>query len=505
MATSISDRLRVPNRAGGWITLRTPALWVLLVLAALAFWLASAKTVTITVDGMAQQMTTHRRTVGALLIDAGLLLNKHDRVTPALDAALAQNGAITVVRARPYQIVADGRVFQTASWGTSAQEVLQDAAIGVDPYDRVRVNGVYAALGAQLPVAEREHLPATYQRDGVWSGMRVEPVQLQLERAVPITIDEGGLPYELRTTAQTVGEALRQADVLVYLGDRVDPRLGSEVVPGLRVRIQRSIPVTVHVDGRFVKTRTRASTVGGALAELKVGLIGMDQVDPPVSADLLDGMNIAITRLREDIAVEEEIVPFETVYVPDPNLPIDTQELAHAGAEGITRQRYRVAYVDGQEVSQTLEDSWVAQEPAERQIAYGQKIEAQSITGADGRAVTYWRHIRMYATSYSAGTAGVSTSSPTFGRTFTGDIMRQGIVAVDPRIIPLHSQVYIPGYGIGDALDTGSAIRARIIDLGYEDATLTTWNRWVDVYLLWPPPPDYQITWVLPNYPRLPE
>ena len=59
------------------------------------------------------------------------------------------------------------------------------------------------------------------------------------------------------------------------------------------------------------------------------------------------------------------------------------------------------------------------------------------------------------------------------------------------------SDVYVRGYGVGSALDTGSAVRARRVDLGYDDDNLVLWNRWVDVYLLWPPPPDYQITWVL--------
>ena len=80
-----------------------------------------------------------------------------------------------------------------------------------------------------------------------------------------------------------------------------------------------------------------------------------------------------------------------------------------------------------------------------------------------------------------------------------------GIVAVDPKIIPLRSQVYIPSYGFGDALDTGSAVRSRRIDLGYSDANLVLRRGWIDVYLLWPPPPSYQITWVIPNYPVLPK
>ncbi|MCB0081909.1 MAG: 3D domain-containing protein, partial [Caldilineaceae bacterium] len=137
-------------------------------------------------------------------------------------------------------------------------------------------------------------------------------------------------------------------------------------------------------------------------------------------------------------------------------------------------------------------------------IAYGQRIEPQTATMHDGTVITYWRKIRMLASSYSAGTSGVAQSNPWYGRTYTGDQMRKGVVAVDPKIIPMRSQVYIANYGIGDALDTGSAIRARRIDLGYDDDNLELWNRWIDVYLLWPPPPSYQITWVLPNYPRVP-
>ncbi len=111
----------------------------------------------------------------------------------------------------------------------------------------------------------------------------------------------------------------------------------------------------------------------------------------------------------------------------------------------------------------------------------------------------------MFASSYNAGTAGVSPNASNYGRTFTGDPMRYGIVAVDPAIIPLRSQVYVSGYGMGDALDTGGAIRARRIDLGFDDSNLELWNKWVDVYLLWPPPNSSQITWVLPNWPRPPQ
>ena len=65
----------------------------------------------------------------------------------------------------------------------------------------------------------------------------------------------------------------------------------------------------------------------------------------------------------------------------------------------------------------------------------------------------------MLATSYSASTAGTPKTAPYYGRTALGWPMRFGIVAVDPTVVKLGSRVYVPGYGIGDAGDTGSAIK----------------------------------------------
>jgi len=262
--------------------------------------------------------------------------------------------------------------------------------------------------------------------------------------------------------------------VILYLGDRVQPSLGSAVTANLDVYIQRSVPVSLLVDGRQVKTRTQGETVADALSDLGVVLTGMDRVEPPLETKLYNNLKIAVTRVSEDVVVEEQIAPFETVFVPDPNLPIDTQQVLATGAEGITRTRYRIRYENGEPVSRVLEDTWLAQEPADRRIAYGQKIEPRTETMSDGTVITYWRKIRMLATSYTAQSAGGN-------RTRTGDVVRQGVVAVDPRLIPLRSQVYVPGYGVGDALDTGGGIISRRIDLAYESSSFVSWRRWMSI------------------------
>ena len=64
------------------------------------------------------------------------------------------------------------------------------------------------------------------------------------------------------------------------------------------------------------------------------------------------------------------------------------------------------------------------------------------------------------------------------GKTASGVPVRKGVVAVDPRLIPLGTRLHIPGYGPGLAADVGTAIKGRIIDLWFPStAQARKWGR----------------------------
>jgi 3D (Asp-Asp-Asp) domain-containing protein len=256
----------------------------------------------------------------------------------------------------------------------------------------------------------------------------------------------------------------------------------------------------VNADGHRLRTRTRGETVGDALVDLGVFAVGSDRVTPSLESRLVDHMEIAVTRVRESILVEREVIPYDFIMVPDDGLEIDHQRLARQGQDGEFRTRYRLVEEDGVEVVREMTDAWVAAEPVTRVTAYGRQLISRPLETPDG-AVSYWRKIRMYATSYSPARSGTPKSAPWYGRTRLGLNLRKGIVAVDTSVIPLRSRVYVPGYGIAIAGDTGGGVRGKWIDLGFEDHDYESWHRWVDVYVLDPPPAARQIRWVLPNYP----
>jgi 3D (Asp-Asp-Asp) domain-containing protein len=83
-------------------------------------------------------------------------------------------------------------------------------------------------------------------------------------------------------------------------------------------------------------------------------------------------------------------------------------------------------------------------------------------------------------TAYTAGPAstGKRPGDPGYGLTFVGLPVHTGVAAVDPTVIPLGSILYVPGYGLAAALDTGSAVQGWHVDVFLLDAAAAhAWGR----------------------------
>jgi 3D (Asp-Asp-Asp) domain-containing protein len=75
--------------------------------------------------------------------------------------------------------------------------------------------------------------------------------------------------------------------------------------------------------------------------------------------------------------------------------------------------------------------------------------------------VNYHTSLTVEATAYSSEQPNLSNY------TSIGLFVRQGIVAVDPSVIPYGTHLYIEGYGFGVAGDKGGAIKGHKIDLAF--------------------------------------
>ncbi|TFE04210.1 hypothetical protein E2626_00200 [Jeotgalibacillus salarius] len=96
------------------------------------------------------------------------------------------------------------------------------------------------------------------------------------------------------------------------------------------------------------------------------------------------------------------------------------------------------------------------------------------------------------ATGYTAGieSTGKEPGDELYGITFSGVQVKRDLystIAADPKVFPIGTVMFIPGYGYGVVADTGSAIKGDIIDL-YFDTVDEVFNEWgkqdVEVYVL---------------------
>lgn len=92
--------------------------------------------------------------------------------------------------------------------------------------------------------------------------------------------------------------------------------------------------------------------------------------------------------------------------------------------------------------------------------------------------------LKVTATGYTAGyeSTGKTAKHPEYGITYSGVKVRRdknavSTIAADPKVLPLGSILYIPGYGYGIVADTGSAIKGRKIDL-YFSTTKQVYKEW---------------------------
>lgn len=297
-------------------------------------------------------------------------------------------------------------------------------------------------------------------------------------KTVNLMVD--GEKKQVKTFESNVAKVLNEAHVILSEADEVIPSESEKLKEGMEIKIIRAFGVQVQVDGQEKQVLTTKKKVEDILTQSGIELGEKDKTEPEREVVLAQGQGIKVIRVKQETLTEKCLIAFETDKRNDSSMLRGTQKVLKKGAQGEKEITYLITYEDGKETQREEQSENVIREPERQILAIGTKYPGGYILTSRGDT-KYRRMVSMTATAYAPNTRTAPNSY-----TYLGMKATKGVVAVDPKVIPLRSRVYIPGYGIAIAGDIGGAIKGNRIDLCFDTygEAMSYGRRRVKVYVL---------------------
>lgn len=189
-----------------------------------------------------------------------------------------------------------------------------------------------------------------------------------------LTINDDGFQYKIITEAISVNEALAKNNVSLGEGDELFPQGNTEILPGMKIFINRPAKVQILVDGETKEKLSFVKTVSDVILENNITLSHLDRVEPPPETNLNNDLMIVITRIKTEQVAEEETIEFSKIEQKDNKIDWGEKVVTQKGEEGIREIIYKIDYENGKQVKKTKLNSKIISSPKPEITKIGTKI-----------------------------------------------------------------------------------------------------------------------------------
>ena len=241
------------------------------------------------------------------------------------------------------------------------------------------------------------------------------------------------------------------------------------------ITVQRNNALTVVYGGEAKQIRIEDDTVADLLSRAGIPTGEDYHVSVDLTAQPVDGMQITVDHHvinREVYTVE---VPFETEEVSNPYLPEGKRIVTTEGVTGQQLCTADVEYLNTQEISRTVISKETVRDVQNEVVSVGtgESVGQQNgpvigdgyIILPSGEVLTYYKTDTFKATAYTMYDEGCNETTATMTP------VHWGVVAVDPRVVPYGTRMFIVNadgsfvYGLATAEDCGGGIKGKRLDL----------------------------------------
>lgn len=259
------------------------------------------------------------------------------------------------------------------------------------------------------------------------------------------------------------------------------------------VNIARAFNVKLTADGKTIDVPIARGTVADVLTKAAVSVSDVDLMNIGLTEAVAPTTSIVIQRVTYNEVTSESAIPFQTTTTTSAKKLKGTETVTTQGQDGVLSTVTKNTYIDGVLSTSAVLSQTTIKEPVTKVVTVGTAYRSTvsqiapasfALTG-DGVPVSYSKVLTGKSAAYSAGPGA---------RTASGRPAAVGNVAVDPKIIPYGTKLYITStdgkhvYGYAVASDTGGALRSGRIIVDLFMATTAECNKWgiqqVNIYVL---------------------
>ncbi len=283
---------------------------------------------------------------------------------------------------------------------------------------------------------------------------------------------DGKTIKQSRLLPTTVGALLEKQGITLGKHDATEPSVDAVIKEDVTISVIRAVEVQIVADGNTIPLTTVPVSQAEAVTKAGIQLGEKDFIQDETIFPVVEGQTIHVVRVTEQYEQEQREIPFTTQRRLDSTLERGITRTLQQGVVGQATDTVAITYYDGQEVNRRVVSSEIIQEPQPCIVAEGNLTNVSR----GGQRIVFRHAYEMEASAYTY----------SGNRTATGKHPAVGLIAVDPSVIPLGTQLYVEGYGYAVAADTGGAIKGHKVDLFFESVSeCMNWGkRKVKVYVL---------------------
>ncbi|MFT4415970.1 ubiquitin-like domain-containing protein [Fredinandcohnia humi] len=291
-----------------------------------------------------------------------------------------------------------------------------------------------------------------------------DDMKVSWQAAIPVELVIDNKSKKVWTTVNTVGALFKNENITLSEFDKVNPGLDANLKKDMKVVIDKAFPLTLNDGGIEKQVWSTSTTVADFLKGQNVTLNELDRVEPGMEEKITADSVVNVIRVEKVTDVVEESIAFAVVKKKDNNIDKGKEKVVSAGEEGKVAKHFEVILENGKEVSRNLVKTETLKESKQKVVAVGTREIVRQVSRGTGEVA---KEFYVSSTAYTAYCNGCS------GYTATGINLRANpnikVIAVDPRVIPLGTKVYVEGYGYAIAADKGTNIKGNKIDVFFPE------------------------------------